>query len=239
MYIKLFQVLSYKNASFRNLESLQRIENRGPIPEDYFLAWEGDVKADNPEDIFFIFNHMHPQDYKGRSMSVSDVVQIGEYFPSFYFCDSIGFSKLEDFDGSIPGTKLDALRRHFGTFQLNDREFVIVSEPHNKELAMFRWPTYQAMAVCTDPTDLANKQAEKAGSIVKDGYVLKPNEDFYSCYAVEWSILPEFVYKDEFDVYHIDTAKAEAGNLPLFHRELPQQVAWLHRYYCVAQDRPV
>jgi hypothetical protein len=40
-----------------------------------------------------------PEGYTGHSLSVSDVVQLG---PDFYFCDSIGFEKLNSF---CPGGK--------------------------------------------------------------------------------------------------------------------------------------
>ena len=130
MKIRIFQVLEHKNTCFRNLESLQRIEKRLPIAEDYFLAWEGEVPPESYpclENIYTMFNQHSwlnrgiPKDYFSRSMSVSDVVQIvesgpEEEEPGCYFVDSIGFKKLESFDADAVGSKLDALKRHFGTF---------------------------------------------------------------------------------------------------------------------------
>lgn len=46
------------------------------------------------EQLFEEFNRNHPEDYKGRSMSTSDVVIVND-IP--YFCDSIGFEQLEKF----------------------------------------------------------------------------------------------------------------------------------------------
>lgn len=40
------------------------------------------------EDIFHIFNTISPQGYRGRSMSVSDIVKIEG---SYYYCDSFGW----------------------------------------------------------------------------------------------------------------------------------------------------
>ena len=46
------------------------------------------------EQLFEEFNRNHPEDYKGRSMSTSDVVIVND-IP--YFCDSVGFEQLEKF----------------------------------------------------------------------------------------------------------------------------------------------
>lgn len=55
------------------------------------------------ENIYQKFNVDHPADYKGRSLSVSDVVEIREsdtLNPGFYFVDSIGFKSIS-FDKSL------------------------------------------------------------------------------------------------------------------------------------------
>ena len=61
-------------------------------------AGEIEPKADSMatlEELFFIFNMKHPSDFKGHSLSVGDVVYLdGEY----YYCDSIGWKKLTDFE---------------------------------------------------------------------------------------------------------------------------------------------
>ena len=50
--------------------------------------------------MFYIFNMAHPQDYRTRSLSVSDVIEIVEESGStFYYCDSIGFREVS-FDTS-------------------------------------------------------------------------------------------------------------------------------------------
>lgn len=43
------------------------------------------------EDLFRIFNIERPDDYKGRSMSTSDIVILDD---KVYYCDSFGFTKL-------------------------------------------------------------------------------------------------------------------------------------------------
>lgn len=44
------------------------------------------------EFLFTLFNHRHPEDYHGRSMSVSDVIVFGD--GTAWFCDSVGFIKV-------------------------------------------------------------------------------------------------------------------------------------------------
>ena len=50
------------------------------------------------EDLYVKFNIDHPDDFRGHSMSVSDIVAlkvVGEV--SFHYVDSVGFQKLENF----------------------------------------------------------------------------------------------------------------------------------------------
>lgn len=62
----------------------------------YDLVFDGEVNFDSLEDVYRIFNGKSPVGYRARSMSVSDVVEIvGRKDKSeFYFCDTIGFSKV-------------------------------------------------------------------------------------------------------------------------------------------------
>lgn len=67
----------------------------------YDLKYEGSVEKQEGvtvygvlEHIFHVFNTNKPEDFRGHSMSVSDVVGLeGKY----YFCDSIGFTEIKDF----------------------------------------------------------------------------------------------------------------------------------------------
>jgi hypothetical protein len=67
--------------------------------ESYDRVFEGEVPCNNLEDIFEMFNIDTPDSYVGRSMSVSDVVEIvdgtDQVKPGFYFCDNYGFQKIE------------------------------------------------------------------------------------------------------------------------------------------------
>lgn len=64
----------------------------------YDKVFAGDIDCQSLEDIYRKFNLDHPEDYKGRSLSVSDVVEVkagGKVTPGFYFCDSFGFEQIE------------------------------------------------------------------------------------------------------------------------------------------------
>ena len=82
-------------------ENLEHLSERGLSvdPENYKEVYSGEL-ADGTtlDDLFEKFNIDHPADYKGRSMSVSDVVvlhQNGE--DKAYFVDSFGFTELPEF----------------------------------------------------------------------------------------------------------------------------------------------
>ena len=66
-------------------------------PALYDKVFDGAVDASDIEDIYSIFNAEKPEGYEGRSLSVSDVVEIvksDEIKPGFYYCDSIGFKPV-------------------------------------------------------------------------------------------------------------------------------------------------
>lgn len=64
---------------------------------DYKLIYTGRIFGANEEEVldklFDIFNSRYPADYKGRSLSVSDVVKVNN---EYYYCDSTGWKKIEN-----------------------------------------------------------------------------------------------------------------------------------------------
>ena len=66
---------------------------------NYARVYASDLKPGTTlEDLYTQFNLNHPEDYRGHSMSVSDLVilnQGGE--TAAFFCDSIGFTDVSDF----------------------------------------------------------------------------------------------------------------------------------------------
>ena len=114
MNIKIYQINLERDddgVAFEDYESLSRLQNSEKVnAEIYDKVYEGDVDAQDLEDVYRIFNVDHPDDYKGRSLSVSDVVEITDSekeHPGFYYCDSIGFKEI-DFDAELCHEKKSA-----------------------------------------------------------------------------------------------------------------------------------
>ena len=88
---------------FLGLDTLERFQHSKEVdPVLYDRVYDGKLDCNSLETIYEKFNINHPADYKGRSLSVSDVVEIREsdtLNPSFYFVDSIGFKSIS-FDKS-------------------------------------------------------------------------------------------------------------------------------------------
>jgi hypothetical protein len=62
-------------------------------------VYQGSPKCKSLEDIYMIFNLNHPEDYRGHSLSVSDIVSVVGYKEiedGYYFCDSFGWKKLDE-----------------------------------------------------------------------------------------------------------------------------------------------
>ena len=75
----------------------------GIRPELYFTAAHGTIEAISQEEaceeLYRRYNMERPADYRGRSMSVSDIVNLwdNEVEPpvkTSWFCDSIGFKQI-------------------------------------------------------------------------------------------------------------------------------------------------
>ena len=102
MNIKIYQIdldRDENGVAFESYESLSRYQKSDKVNSElYDKVFDGPVEAENLEDIYRIFNIDKPEDYRGRSLSVSDVVEVSEspdVKPSFYYCDSIGFKDIE------------------------------------------------------------------------------------------------------------------------------------------------
>lgn len=78
-------ILGHPNAEFPPPKSI------------YDEVYHGEQNSFNPEEIFHLLNLNHPSDYKGRSLSVSDVIQY--HLPDGQklnlFCDTIGFKAVD------------------------------------------------------------------------------------------------------------------------------------------------
>lgn len=67
---------------------------------NYNLVYSGRMRPhETLENLFYKFNMERPEDFKGHSLSVSDVVVVREHGKSTaFYVDSVGFKKLEHFE---------------------------------------------------------------------------------------------------------------------------------------------
>lgn len=107
MMVKVYQInldRDENSVAFESMDMLERCQNTKEInPGIYDKVFEGAVEAKGLEDVFQIFNVNHPDGYRGRSLSVSDIVEIvdertGE--SSWHYCDDIGFKRVS-FDPAL------------------------------------------------------------------------------------------------------------------------------------------
>ena len=106
MKIKIFQINMDRDENrvkFSRFEILKILQGSSKVnPEIYDLVYASDVDCKNLEDVYKMFNLAHPEDFRGHSLSVSDIVEVSDsklVANGFYFCDSFGFQKVE-FDSS-------------------------------------------------------------------------------------------------------------------------------------------
>ena len=102
MKINIFQINQErddKRLMFFGLDEIQKLTGEGNVrSENYDLIFSGDVDCKNLESVYQKFNTDHPVGYKGRSLSVSDVVEVVEsdsVQKGFYFCDNFGFKEID------------------------------------------------------------------------------------------------------------------------------------------------
>lgn len=96
--------MSYKILQLKKNEEfwkyLFRSYNENDVPSKslYNVVYSGEVESSENvmgvlEGLFRKFNFNHPADFKGHSLSVSDIVELdGKY----YYCDSFGYVELKD-----------------------------------------------------------------------------------------------------------------------------------------------
>ena len=74
-----------------------------PKKENYEAVYAHGIRisedvAQTLENLYYIFNQARPEDFRGHSLSVSDIVALKhDGVVSYYYCDSVGFRELPDF----------------------------------------------------------------------------------------------------------------------------------------------
>ena len=104
MKIALYQIIpefDTDRITFRALSEMQAVFGEELPAHLYEQVFCGEVEANYIEIVFAIFNTNFPKDYCGRSMSVSDVLEVIEspQKSKFYYCNPVGFVEVE-FDKS-------------------------------------------------------------------------------------------------------------------------------------------
>lgn len=101
MKIHIYQIAPERDENrvcFMSLESTRKFQQDYEIDAAiYNKVYSGDVNCQNLEEVYRKFNLERPKDYHGRSLSVSDVVEVEDaatITPGYYFCDSIGFREI-------------------------------------------------------------------------------------------------------------------------------------------------
>lgn len=96
MKIKIYQITEEKDARDLMFMRKEWVDHAGGVdPSEYELVFEGTVRAFDLDDVYAIFNDYArmPAGYRGRSLSVSDVVVTEECAS---FCDSYGWVDLDE-----------------------------------------------------------------------------------------------------------------------------------------------
>ena len=101
MKINIYQINRDRDTQqlkFMSLDAVRKVlRSAEPDCATYDKVYSGDVKCRNLEDVFILFQSDRPDNFRGHSLSVSDVVEVEDaasMTPGFYFCDSIGFKEI-------------------------------------------------------------------------------------------------------------------------------------------------
>lgn len=96
MKYKIKQLKEIKNDGYAFM-SYNFAQKHGFNKNDYAVVYEGEVTPNENgpiatlDDLFYTFNCNHPTDFKGHSLSVSDIVELDG---KDYYCDSAGWEEL-------------------------------------------------------------------------------------------------------------------------------------------------
>lgn len=116
MEIRIYQINSDRDADGYKFMGMDWVKKhwgeQGVDSEIYDKVYEGTISGSTLEDVFCTFNFERPVGFKGHSLSVSDIVEVIQSTDTesgSYFCDSVGFQKVE-FDTSRVPEKEDTIR---------------------------------------------------------------------------------------------------------------------------------
>ena len=94
MKYKLKQIKDVENCEYA-LKHYDWVKDKIDL-KDYEVTYEGELDypemPDALEELFDIFNVRCPKDFKGRSMAVSDIIEVDG---KNYYCDAVGWKELK------------------------------------------------------------------------------------------------------------------------------------------------
>lgn len=100
--ISIYQINSDRdknNMLFMSHDTLEKYQGYPYVDSSiYDKIYQKDVDCKMLETVFNKFNIDRPSDFKGHSLSVSDIIEVvtsNSVEPGFYFCDRFGFKKVE------------------------------------------------------------------------------------------------------------------------------------------------
>ena len=85
---------------FRGYDEVLNVSGE-PSKNNYDVVFDGELETNDLESIYTKFNIDHPSDFKGHSLSISDVVELyDESSSEFHYVDQFGFKAIEFADQS-------------------------------------------------------------------------------------------------------------------------------------------
>jgi hypothetical protein len=100
--VRIWQLRTDSNLElrFRAYDEVLKVSG-DPNKENYDVVFDGGLDTNNLESIYSKFNIDHPPDFKGHSLSISDVVELyDENGSEFHYVDQFGFKAIEFADQS-------------------------------------------------------------------------------------------------------------------------------------------
>ena len=117
MEIRIYQVnmkRDEKRVAFEGLEDMERFQGSREVNSAiYDRVFDGMVECNTLRDVFQKFNIDHPAEYRGRSLTTSDVVEVVSaeaVEPGFYFCDRYDFKRIPFEPVKAQERKADTIR---------------------------------------------------------------------------------------------------------------------------------
>ena len=99
-YFGIYQLKQNEATREYRFESLAHLQEKGLAVEktNYDLVYQGILKSESLDDIFERFNIDHPDDFRGHSLSISDIVVFRrEGETKAHYVDRFGFEEVGDF----------------------------------------------------------------------------------------------------------------------------------------------